>query len=96
MGEPGSTSAGFSVGWLTPKFNQEDFRAALCMTSVLAQKMLPRSGNFQRILRRNTFLIRKSILSGGFFFASTEVMHRGSDESPLHSDIRNSYDICTE
>ena len=45
----------------------------LCMTLVLAQRMRPRSADFRRILRPNTFLNQKSALRSHILFASTKV-----------------------
>ena len=50
----------------------------------------------RRILRPNMFLNRKSALRSGTFFASTELMHRPRPDSPLHFEIKNTYQIRTE
>jgi len=46
----------------------------LCLTSLLAKRMLLRSFDFRRIVRPNTFFNQKSALCGRILFASTEVM----------------------
>ena len=66
----------------------------LCMTSVFAKRMQLHSADFRRILRPNTFLNRKSSLCRGILFASTKVMHRPRSDSPLHFEIKNTYQIC--
>ena len=68
----------------------------VCMTSVLAKKMRLRSSDFQRILQPNTFFNQKSVLCGCILFASTEVMHTPRSNIPLHIDMKNISQICTE
>jgi len=67
----------------------------LCMTSVLAKRKQLHSSDFRRILRPNTFLNRKSALCSHILFASTEVMHTPRSDSPLHFDIKNTYQLRT-
>jgi len=67
----------------------------VCMTSVLAKRMRPRSADFRRILRPNAFLNQKSALCGRILSASTEVMHTPRSDFPLHIDIKNIYQIRT-
>jgi len=67
----------------------------LCMTLVLAKRKQLRSSDFRRILRPNTFLNRKSALCSRIFFASTEVMHRPTSDSPLHVAMKNTYQLRT-
>jgi len=54
-----------------------------------------RNADFQRILRPNTFLNQKSAVCGRILFASTEVMQRPGSDSPLHIDMKNTYQIRT-
>jgi len=66
------------------------------MTSVLAKRTLLHSADFRF---KNVFGRRirwKSALRSRIFFASTEVMHRPRSDSPLHIDIKNTYQIGTE
>jgi len=67
----------------------------LCMGSLIAKRMPPRSADFRKILRPNTFLNRKSALRSGILLASTKLMHRPKFDSPLHFEKRekmiNSY-----
>ena len=67
----------------------------LCMTSVLAQRMLLRSTDFRflNVFGRN--IHRKSVLRSGILFASTEVMHRPRSDSSLHFDMRNIWQVRT-
>ena len=65
------------------------------MSSVLAKRMPLRSADFQS---KNVFgrrIRRKPALRGRTLFASTEVMHTPTSDSPLHFDIENIYQIRT-
>jgi len=63
----------------------------VCMTSVLAKGMQPRSANFRRILQPNTLLHWKSALRSRILFASTKVMHTHLDPTFLYILILRTY-----
>jgi len=67
----------------------------VCMTSVLAKRMRPRSADFRF---ENVFGRRircKSTLRSRILFASTQVMHTPRSDLSLHFDIKNIYQIRT-
>ena len=75
---------------------REELDLGPCMSLVRAKRMRLRSADFQRILRPNTFLNRKSALRSRILFARTQLMQRPRSDSPLNFDIENTYQIRTE
>jgi len=51
---------------------------------------------FQNVFASGRNIRQKSALRGRILFASTKVMHRPSSDTPLHFDIRNTYQTRTE